>query len=280
MFMALQNKQKYDAVQVQKLADLVGIYHERGQPFDYEILVDGLKVVRRTSDPEMFFIFENFITPDTKALEILFYKNDSNVNDKRMFTFGDYEPEERGLSGVEVDARIREGVKEGVESYKKESEYEKLRKENEELRQEVDELGNDVARLEKEKQEMIDSQSPLQDILGQAGASFVESFLKRNPQILKSIPGGDALAGLLENDGSKKTQPESNAETEVSFQSKSESPVLSDEDRAAITFVNQLKTKFTQEEFEHVLNILQTLADDKSKIELIFNHVNIKQPQS
>jgi hypothetical protein len=67
--MALISKQKYDPAQVQKLADLVRLYRDREQPFDYEIVVDGLKVVRRTSDPEMFFVFENFVSADTKNVE-------------------------------------------------------------------------------------------------------------------------------------------------------------------------------------------------------------------
>jgi hypothetical protein len=43
---------------------------------------------------------------------------------------------------------------------------------------------------------------------------------------------------------------------------------LSEDDQAAIQFVNQLKSQFSKEEFERVLHILQTLADDKSKIDL------------
>ncbi|MBT1699481.1 hypothetical protein KK083_21465 [Fulvivirgaceae bacterium PWU4] len=272
------SKHKYDPAQVQRLADLVRIYHDRGQPFDYEILIDGLKVVRRTNDPDMFFIFENFITPDSKALEVLFYVGSSNVNEKRMFVFGDVPDEkEVGLSGVEVDARVREGVKEGIETHKKEWQYLQAQKENESLKQQVADLEKQVRRMETEKRELLDSQSPLQEFLGQAGASFVESFLKRNPQVLKSIPGGEALAGLIDNSKTGTEPPETFSDSSVSFQAKSETPALSEEDRTAITFVNQLKAKFAKDEFDKVLVILQTLADDKSKIELILNHVNIKQ---
>lgn len=279
--MGLVSKHKYDPVQVQRLADLVRIYHDRGQPFDYEILIDGLKVVRRTNDPDMFFIFENFVTPDSKALEVLFYVGSSNVNEKRMFIFGDV-PEEKeiGLSGVEVDARVREGVKEGIETHKKEWQYLQAQKENENLKQQVAELEKQVKRMETEKQELIESQSPLQEFLGQAGASFVESFLKRNPQVLKSIPGGEALAGLIDNSKTNADSSEPSNDASVSFQPKSESATtLTEEDRTAIVFVNQLKAKFTKDEFDKVLVILQTLADDKSKIEPVLNHVNVKQSQ-
>lgn len=268
--MALISKQKYDPAQVQKLADLVRLYRDREQPFDYEIVVDGLKVVRRTSDPEMFFIFENFVSADTKNVEIIFYNGNSNVNEKRMFTFIDDEPE-KGLSGVEVEARIEEKVR-------KEMEYDQLKRDNKDLNNKVEELKREVEGLEKANEELVNSQSPLKGFLGEIGSSFVESFIRRNPNVIKGLPGGEALAGLIETDNKQRQQDEQTSDGEVSFKAKPESEqVLSEDDKNAITFVNQLKTQFQREEFENVLLILQTLADDKSKIDLVLNHVNIKQ---
>jgi hypothetical protein len=72
----------------------------KGQPIDYEILVDGFKAVRRTSDPDMFTMFENFVTADTRSIEILLFTGSSNNNEKRIFYFG--EDQKEGLSGVDV----------------------------------------------------------------------------------------------------------------------------------------------------------------------------------
>jgi FtsZ-binding cell division protein ZapB len=267
--MALISKQKYDSAQVQKLADLVRLYRDREQPFDYEIVVDGLKVVRRTSDPEMFFIFENFVTADTKNVEIIFYNGNSNVNEKRMFTFIDDEPE-KGLNGVEAEARIHEKLK-------KDMEFDQLTRDNKDLKQKVEELKREVDYLEKTNEELVNSQSPLRGFLGEIGSSFVESFIRRNPSVIKSLPGGEALAGLIETDNKQRQQEEQISENEVTFKAKSESGSWNEEEQNAITFVNQLKAQFQREEFDKVLLILQTLADDKSKIDLILNHVNIKQ---
>lgn len=268
--MALISKQKYDPAQVQKLADLVRLYRDREQPLDYEIVVDGLKVVRRTSDPEMFFIFENFVSADTKNVEVIFYNGNSNVNEKRMFTFIDDEPE-KGLSGVEVEARIEEKVR-------KEMEYDQLKRDNKDLNNKVEELKREVEELEKANEDLVNSQSPLKGFLGEIGSSFVESFIRRNPNVIKGLPGGEALAGLIETDNKQRQQDEHSSDGEVSFRAKSDSElVLSEDEKNAITFVHQLKTQFQREEFENVLLILQTLADDKSKIDLILNHVNIKQ---
>jgi hypothetical protein len=262
--MALQSKEKYDPNKVERLSEHLRLYQEKGQPIDYEIVVDGFKVVRRTNDPAMFSMFENFIDANTKSMEILLYNGASNNNDKTIFYFGELPKE--GLSGVDIDNRIDEGVQRKL----KERDYDTLKKDNEDLEKEVDELEKQVEQLEKEKSELVASQSPLKGVLGEIGSSLVESFIKRNPQVMKSIPGGEALAGLIENDDKNKSSEETSQEAEVSFTSKS---ALSEDHKYAIQFVDQLKTQFTREEFDKVLLILEGMSNDKSKIEIVLNHI-------
>jgi hypothetical protein len=63
-------------------------------PLITKSLVDGFKAVRRTSDPDMFTMFENFVTADTRSIEILLFTGSSNNNEKRIFYFGE-QPEGR-----------------------------------------------------------------------------------------------------------------------------------------------------------------------------------------
>lgn len=274
----LINKRKYDPAQIQKLADLVRIHYERGNPFDYEIMVDDLKVVRRTSDPELFFIFEDFVTAETKGIEVIFYRGSSNVPEKRIFTFIDDPAPDQALSGVEIDARIQSQVQEQVNQKQREWEYNDLLKRNAALAEEVKDLEKEVHDLEQENEQLKSDKSPLQGLLGELGSSFVVSFLRKNPKILNALPGGEALSGLLEDEGKQKEiagtiqQPDA----EVSFTPRSGQP-HSEEEQAAILFVNQLKTQFTKDEFDKLMIILQSLADDKSKIDLIIHHVNLKR---
>lgn len=261
--MALISKQKYDPAKIEKLVEYLRIYHEKGQPIDYEILLDGLKAVRRTSDPEMFNTFENFITADSKSLDILFFNGSSNVHEKRIFFFDDEEKKEKGLSGVEVQSLIQEGI----DQKEKEWQYKQLQKDNADLKAKVDELEKEIEELEKEKETIEASQSPLKGFLGELGSSLVESFIRRNPKIVNGIPGGEALAGLLEKEEDKE-QPVT--ESDVTFTSKSG---LNEEHKYAIQFVDQLKGQFTLEEFDKVLLILEGMSNDKSKIETMLNQI-------
>jgi FtsZ-binding cell division protein ZapB len=270
--MAIIAKQKYTQEKADKLLDYLKLYHEKGMPIDYEILVDGFKAVRRTNDPEMFTMFESFVTPDSKAVEILFYTGTSNNNDKHIFTFQD-EPKEQGLSGIEIDNRIQEGI----DREKRNWEFENLRRENKELKEEIEELEEEIEKLEKEKEELNSNQSPIKGVLGEIGSSFVEGFIRRNPKIIAKLPGGETLAGLIEEDNKEKGLEEGTTEeTKVSFKPKSEASTTnsSEEDRNAISFVNQLKSTFTKDEFDQVLQILQHLSDHKDAIEKALNDLN------
>lgn len=270
--MAILSKQKYDPVKVSKLAEVLRFHHEKGNAMDYEIILDGLKVVRRTNDPALFSIFENFVSADTRLLEVVLYPGASNNNEKHLFTFT--EEKEQGLSGIEIDHRIQEQV----QKERKEWEFELLKKEHGELKEEVEELEKEVERLEKVNEDLINAQSPLKGVLGEFGSSFVESFVRRNPHIIKNIPGGEALAGLIETDNKQRGEtPDENAE--VTFQSKSNNSSnasLTEDQQSAIAFVDQLKTQFTKEEFDKVLHILQALSDDKSRIGSAITMFDIK----
>ncbi|MFZ6012304.1 MAG: hypothetical protein ACOYXT_18320 [Bacteroidota bacterium] len=273
--MALPNKEKYEQRKIDNLIQYLRLYQQKGQPIDYEILVDGFKAVRRTNDADMFTMFENFVTADTQSIEVLLFTGSSNNNEKRIFYFGEPPKEknkDEGLSGIEVQNMVTEQVKQKL----LEKEFEDLKDENGKLKRHIADLESEVDELEKHNARLEARQSPLNNFLGDIGSSLVESFIKRNPKLMSTIPGGEALAGLLQQDNSE-TQNEALPESEVSFKPKTSGPALSEEDQSAIQFVNQLKAQFTKDEFEKILLILQTLADDKSKIDLILNHVNIKQ---
>jgi FtsZ-binding cell division protein ZapB len=269
--MALPNKEKYEQKKIDNLIQYLRLYNDKGQPIDYEILVDGFKAVRRTNDPDMFTMFENFVTADTRSIEVLLFTGSSNNNEKRIFYFGD-QPKE-GLSGLDVKNIVDEEVQRKL----REKEYETLKDDNKKLQQHIADLESEVEELEKQNARLEMKQSPLNSFLGDIGSSLVESFVKRNPKLMAAFPGGEALAGLLQSSNEEEQGEQQLPESEVSFKPKTSAAAINEEDQAAIQFVNQLKSQFTKDEFERVLHILQTLADDKSKIDLIMNHVNIKQ---
>lgn len=275
--MAIIAKQTYTPEKIDKLRDYLKLYAEKNMPIDYEILVDGFKAVRRTADVELFSMFENFVGADTKNIEILFYTGTSNNNDKHLFTLAEETKEQQGLSGIEIDHRIQEGIDKEKRSW----EFDAMKAEIKSLKEEVSDLEEEIEKLETERENIISKQSPLHGLLGEVGSSVIESFVKRNPKILASIPGGHALAGLIEGD---QAEGEPGEDAEVSFKSKNSLPhepepntYLSEEAQQAHTFVKQLKSSFTKQEFDQVLEILQHFAENK---ETILQTLNILKPDA
>jgi len=271
--MGLIANEKYDQRKIDRLLDHLKIYYEKGRPIDFEIIVNGFKVVRRTSDIEMFSLYENYVDADTKSIEFLFYSGSSNSNDKHIFHFGNVPSSRQTLDGFEVEEQIESGITQRL----REQEFLRLQDKNRELEDEIKDLEKEVARLEKENEAHLADKSPLNAVLGNLGSSLVEAFIKRNPKIMSSIPGGSALAGLLD-DGAPQPPAE---DVEVSFKAKSSSqesskPEVSEADQDAIRFVNQIKAVFSKDEFGKINLILQSLAEDKSRFTLVFQSLNIK----
>jgi FtsZ-binding cell division protein ZapB len=258
--MALPNKEKYEQKKIDNLLQYLRLYYEKGQSIDYEILVDGFKAVRRTSDPDMFTMFENFVTADTRSIEVLLFTGSSNNNEKRIFYFG--EPQKEGLSGVDVKNIVDEEVQRKL----REKEYDELKGENKSLKQHIADLESEVEELEKHNAKLEMKQSPLNSFLGDVGSSLVESFIKRNPKLMAAVPGGEALAGLLQSSNEESTE-ETIQDSEVSFKPRvNSSSSLSEEDQAAVQFVNQLKSQFSKKSLTRFFSFSKLLLTTRVRL--------------
>jgi len=86
--MKRQTEERYEQAKIEKLIQYLRLYSEKGQPVEYEILIDNFKAVRRTNDPENFLMFKNFMTEDTRVIQVLLFSGSSNNNEKRIFYLG------------------------------------------------------------------------------------------------------------------------------------------------------------------------------------------------
>jgi len=274
--MSLFCKEKFSPSRMETLKKYLDSCAENGEPVDYEIVLDGSKVIQRTSNPELFTLYEDLVTADSRVLEVIFYRGKSKHNDRRIFTFGDLPPGNE-LFGINIQSE----VKKQVEAAKSEWLQQQIKDENEALKEKIGELEEEIEGLEEELEECKSKQSPLNGVLGEVGSSLVESYLRRNPKILNSLPL-NGLGLLPENSSTENGNENKEAkEPEVTFKAKTESngderAKFSEEETLAIKFVAQLKSAFTQEEFEQIILILEELMNDKSKINEV---IKLLEPQ-
>ena len=258
--------EKYSEQKIDNLYNFLQNSKEQGESEDYEIFVDAFKVVKRTNDLARFESYSNFIQPETKTVTIVIYDGTSPRNTKHVFTIK--EDNANGLSGVDVDTRIEEKLR----SEKEKWETELLKKENEKLKTELSEAEAYIEELEENAEKAKDKKFRMGDVnVGEFASVVLEGFVRRNPQLLTKLPGGEALAGVIEQDNAEREKAllDKSPEPEVSFKKKESAsePTMSEEDKSYLDFIKSLKDKFDHEQMTSVMLILDALAKSPNDID-------------
>jgi hypothetical protein len=258
--------EKYSEQKIDNLYNFLQNSKEQGESEDYEIFVDAFKVVKRTNDLARFESYSNFIQPETKTVTIVIYDGTSPRNTKHIFTIK--EDNTNGLSGVDVDTRIEEKLR----SEKEKWETDLLKKENEKLKTELSEAEAYIEELEENAEKAKDKKFRMGDVnVGEFASVMLEGFVRRNPQLLTKLPGGEALAGVIEQDNAEREKAllDKSPEPEVSFKKKESAsePTMSEEDKNYLDFIKSLKDKFDHEQMTSVMLILDVLAKSPNDID-------------
>lgn len=251
--MGLPKIEKYNQERIEKLFKYLQTYADRGQPIEYEIKVDDFSAVRRTDDTSLFHGFSDFMSGDTKNIEIIFYSPTGHY-DKYIFTMK--EEVKESLSGLEIEHKIKDHVSKARQEW-----------ELKDVIKERDELKEKVKDLEEELDEIKSNKSPVQVMLGEFMSGFVSNMVRTNPKIAQKFP---ALAGLVE--ANPKTIQEDSGE-KPSFEPSKES-TLDPEAKEALDLVRFLKSKLSEVQFAQTMSILDLLCAKPEKVETIFNELN------
>ncbi|MDO9185875.1 MAG: hypothetical protein Q7W13_07680 [Bacteroidia bacterium] len=257
--------EKYSDQKVDNLYNYLQSSKEQGEAEDFEIFVDAFKVVKRTNDLTRFENYSNYIQPETKSITIVIYDGTSPRNTKHIFTIK--EDNINGLNGVDVDSRIEDKLRTEKEKW----ETDLLKKENEKLKIDLEEAEAYIEELEESAEKAKDKKFRMGDVnVGEFASVVLEGFVRRNPQLLAKLPGGVALAGVIEQDNEdrEKALTEKVSEPEVSFKkSVSTTSNLSEEDKNYLEFIKSLKDKFDHAQMSNVMLILDLLVKQPENIE-------------
>lgn len=246
---------------------LVKEQQHRDTSREYEIRVDNMSAVPRTNDLELFDTYEDFITDETKAMEVIIYFGQSRRSNRYIYTLK--EQKEANLSGVDVDKMLEDKIAQ----VKKQWDYDQLKKENQLLKEEKKEADDYIDTLQKiiddlkSKRKLGDLQWG--EIIGVAG----ESLLRRNSHLLAKVPGMAGLAGIIDEDNKnpKKEIESPKPEVEASFEMKKQSAEeISKEDKDRLDFLRQLQERFSKEELSQVLDLMNLLVGKPKAIEPTF----------
>ena len=239
---------------------------EQGEAEDYEIFVDAFKVVKRTQDLNRFEIYSDYIQPETKEVTVVIYDGASPRNTKHVFKLKE-DADKQALSGVEINNRIDERIRQEKEKW----ETDLLRNENKRLTQELAEADELIEELEQKLAQPKEKGFSMGNInVGEFASVVLEGMIRRNPQMLSKLPGGEALAGVIMEDNVAKEKMLNKApETEpnVTIERGSPESSLSEDEKAGVEFIQQMNTKFNAEQISKVMIILDKLDQNPQDID-------------
>lgn len=267
---------KFDQSKIDRLKDHLVSMAVRGSAKSYEIYVDGLKAVPKTEEPNDFDAYENYIQYDTEEIKIVIYNsNASPRNDQYVFMKNAKNRQEAvdlSLSGFGQESYSKQSLEQirqkQISTERSLWEMEQIKKENEDLKQQLEEAEQYAEKLEQTIEQAKANGNKIGGIhWGEIAGVALEGIVRRNTKLIAEIPGGAALAGLIEADNAKTTSPE--PVTEATFKRKEEVPPMSEHETVLREVILQLQERFTEPELDKVMEILDALADDKSMLDKV-----------
>lgn len=243
-------------------------------PYFYKIQIDGLKVVDRTSDLSKFDSYELFLSgADELTIFIYSSQNTPNYLLKRTFKMHNTPQQSQALNGMELEGIINNKVNERVSLERERWDGDLTRKELESTKQKLSEAEGYIEKLETQVSHFKSKKLHLGDInLGELASVVVEGMIRRNPQMLSKLPGGNALAGIIEHDNQEKEERGESIEEnhgEAFFKKKTANASLTEEEQRYVNVIRQMEESFDQEELEKVMCIIQHLASKTSEIDTV-----------
>lgn len=262
---------EYNELKIERIYQILQNQERLGNASNYQIFVDTFKVVPRTNDLSLFETYANFVDANTQSITILIFDGNSNRNDKHIFRLQSEAPST--LNGVEnIEEKIHKKLEEERQKWKQnqlERKHKKLKKAYSDLEKEKEQLERELAEAKSNKHKIGNLN------MVEFGSEILGSLVKKNPQILNGLLGGEALAGAVENHQS----PQETTYEEVTFSKKKKGgkkKKLSQEEKALMEFGKQLQERFNDEEMLLIMQLLDYLAKDKSLIKKILSNLIAK----
>ncbi len=261
-------EERYDQNKIDSLKRYLKREADKGRMRDYEIIVDGFKVVSRTNDIEEFDDYEEEIKDTTRNMSILIYDGaGTNRNTRYSFSFNLDAASPipaKPMNGIgslgEIDEIIQQKLDEKDRDYKialLEKELKDTKQQlseaeeyHTELQERVDEL---EAELEKKPQP-----NAINLNLGEIGAAVLGNLVKKNAPQLSGLLNG--LMGVPQEQPTVSASTEPEMEATFSKQGDTQ-PQFSEQQLRHLKNIEAMEQVFDTEQLQIVIAIIQKLME-------------------
>lgn len=284
----------YDPTKIAQLKSHLESAAAKGKAKPYVIYVDNLMAVPETQDPSEFDNYEIYLSPANSFVKVvIFCTANTNRNDQWYFSLkakDSSEAFEEGLSGLPVKTYSQKELEELNEQRRIKAlegeEIKKLQVQFSELNGAKNDLHTLVSTKEKENERLIKAlelaEANRNTIHGLNVAKLLadtgQEIIRNNTSVIAKIPALAGIAKAIEEDTKERNeqQAENGSETigEVNFKKKSSTDSgqgLSEQQKEFLRIFAMMQGHFTNEEIKKVFVILNNLAQNKEKIQILFD---------
>lgn len=265
-----RSKSIYDPIKLDKIKHLLFNFQQKGSPRSFEIYVDEMKVVDRSDNPDDFDTYQDFMDDDTKYIRIIiYYSLNSPRNEQYVFetNLNRTRGNSNELSGFELETKMDEKITVERNKWETEQRQKEQAKEIEELRSKLSDAEEYISTLESSMEDLKTNGSKTKAGWGEIASVALEGIIRRNPQLLTAIPGGEALAGILSESNPPQKEIEDTPQSEVSFQPKTEGTPTNTEDSERLFVVKMIQDNFDPLQLPIVWEILKELSKNPDSMQ-------------
>ena len=261
--------ENFDQLRIDKLKYFLENMAAKGQAKPYEIFVDNLKVVPKTEDPKDFESYEYYMNEDTEKIRILIYNSNLSPRNDQYSFFVQKNRQDKNLNGLgEIDNIIQEKLS----ARDKEYELNAIKEDLDKTKKLLEESEEYAEQLESELEEVKTNKYKLGNInMGELASIALEGIVRRNPQFISKLPGGETLAGIIEQDNLEKQNKQATVavpEGEASFQKRTVmADEQSEEQKRYAAYLSHLEQVFNEQQLADVMQIIQKLAEVPTQVE-------------
>jgi hypothetical protein len=252
----------------------------------YQVKIDGMIVVPETDNTEEFEYIFDFITPNTKFIEVRLFFGEKSRNGQAIFL--NIPRPEQGLSGTDNTHAPTQSYSHQLELVRKDNEISNLKDKIAELTRQLEakKAANDekrtfedykreleIATLKRELEETRRRSNSLAGI-AETLAPALLSGIARMPAAQKAIPALGAISQAMDEPPTQAAVL--NDDSEIGFATGNNFEV-SDEERQLI---EDMRSIFSQKENELILRYLSAAANNKALLKRIMPQQEQPKQQS
>jgi regulator of replication initiation timing len=237
------NREPFDDQKVESIRVQITNMEATGSPVDYQVVLDDMEVIPRTSNADLFTSFYDLINENSRNLNIHVYSGTSRHKRTYSFYFSNAPTKGGELNGFDAQQMVDYQV--SIETMKM-----KLNFSEQQIKQYQDTIDELEAENEKLESENTGLRDDLKKALSENGiASTVIQGVERVITQLAPQRSNGALAGTPAQNTPKHGTVSITAEQNADYQA-----------------FSALANRFEPSEFDNVLSVLGILAEDKSTI--------------